>query len=134
MTIETQSEPGPAKRRCVVRGRPLLRICGIEMPRADGRGAESRLFRRRVMAYVGECGGEAALSEFDKGQIAALATIEVRISAIRKTMLQGDDVASDELIRLTSESRRILNGLRAKATKSKPTAPTMRERLMGGGA
>ena len=119
MTIEAQT--GKAKRRAVRGGRPLLLVHGIEMPRADGRAVESRLFRRRVMAYVAELGGEETLTEFDRGQIAALATIEVRISAIRKTMLQGNDVASDELIRLSSESRRILNALRSKA-KAKPTA------------
>jgi hypothetical protein len=118
--IETVPEPSPKKRRGGPRGKPLHRVHGIELPRVvDRRRAESRLFRRRIEAYVAECGGESVLSEFDRGQIAALATIEVRIAAIRKAMLQGTDVESDELVRLTSESRRILSGLRAKMQKAK---------------
>src|SRR5579871_2062799 len=113
----------PKKRRGGPRGKGLRRIHGIEVPRVvDGRRAETRLFRRRIQAYVIELGGEANLNEFDRGQVAQLATIEVRIASIRKAMLDGDTVASDELIRLASESRRILNGLRAKAGKAKQSA------------
>jgi hypothetical protein len=107
--------------------RKIRRIHGIEQPRiADGRGSHARLFRRLVAAYVRELGGEDSLSELDKGQIAQLVTIEVRLASLRQAVLEGKDVPDDVVIRLGSEHRRALNALRSKA-KAKPAMPSIDE-------
>jgi hypothetical protein len=108
--------------------RRIRRVLGVELPRvSDGRSADARLFRRLVEVYVRELGGEATLTEFDKAQISQLVIIEVRLSSLRKDVLEGRDVPADKIIRLSSEHRRVLSGLRAKATVKPPAGPSLDE-------
>jgi hypothetical protein len=97
---------------------------GIELPRIDGRTLFARRYRRRVLAYSNELG---ELSEVDKAQVAQLVTVELRIEQLRDEQLQGRLTDGDELIRLSSEHRRIATGLRTKAAKNKPDSPCLQD-------
>lgn len=128
MTIEAQADR--PKRRSTVRGRKLNRVLGIELPRVtDARSSEARLFRRLATAYVSALGGEGALSALDRAQVADLCTNGVKLAELRKAVLNGRDVPADELVRLSSENRRIFNDLRARTAKAKPAGDPLKEHL-----
>jgi hypothetical protein len=74
-----------------------------------------------------EVGGP--LSAIDKELVAQAAALALRSEQIREAIVAGGPVDADEAIRLTSESRRILLRLKAKATKNKPAVPSITEWL-----
>jgi hypothetical protein len=93
------------------------------MPRVDGRTVESRRYKQLIQAYAGELGNE--LTEADRGLIASAAAVALRIERLQADIVQGRDVAADQIIRLSSEHRRQLAALRARAAKNKPKAPNI---------
>jgi hypothetical protein len=119
------AELSPSRRRRANYRRPRF-AAGIELPRIDGRTQFARRFRRLVVAYANELGN---LTDFDRAQVAQLVTVELRMEQLRAEQLQGRLSDGDELIRLSSEHRRIANGLRANATAAKPAGPTLHEHL-----
>jgi protein-tyrosine-phosphatase len=99
------------------------------MPReADGRTIQARRYKQLVQAYSAELGD--SLTEADRGMVASAAAIAVRIEKLRSDIVRGLDVAEDAIIRLSSEHRRLLVSLRAKADKRKPAGDAaLREHL-----
>jgi hypothetical protein len=66
--------------------RTLYAVSGIPMPReADGRTILSRRYKQLVQAYSAELG--SALTEADKGLIASVAAIAVRIEKLRAEII-----------------------------------------------
>ena len=109
----------PTKRR------PRHTRSGTALPRSDGRTVASRRFRQLVEEFERELGGE--LSEVDRSlvrQAANLVQLNERISA---DVAAGAQVDADALVRVSSEMRRVLSVIRAKATKRKPDAPSALE-------
>ena len=102
---------------------------GVPLPRIDGRKPSARRFRALALAYEAEFGG-AELSESDKALIAQVCGIQIRLEELQAATVAGRDVNTDEIIRLSSEHRRLLNGLRGKAAK-KPAGPSLQEYLAG---
>jgi hypothetical protein len=100
---------------------------GISLPRFDARTRSSRRYRARLEELAAEVGGP--LSAIDKELVAQAAALALRGEQIREAIVAGGPVDADEAIRLTSESRRILLRLKAKATKNKPSGPTLADFL-----
>jgi hypothetical protein len=100
-------------------------IVGIELPRdLDGRSSAARRFKRLCRSFTEEL-GSGDLPEIDRQLIAQAAGMLIRAEQIRAGILVGHAVDGDEAVRLGSECRRILNSLRAKATKNKPAPPSI---------
>ena len=103
--------------------RRIRRVAGVEMPRTvDGRTLTARRYRHLVAAYAGELGDQA--SEVDRGLIAQAAALAVYIERLQRDIVEGRDVSADEVVRLSSEHRRLLTSLRKKAAATKPAGPT----------
>jgi hypothetical protein len=100
------------------RRRPRV-VAGIEMPReTDLRTVFGRRFTRLIRAYSAELGDN--LNEPDRALIRQVCSLQLRIE-----QLDGrDDASADEVIRLSSEHRRLLTALRARASKTKPSGTT----------
>lgn len=101
---------------------------GVPLPRVDGRKPSVRRFRLLAVNYEREFGG-ADLSESDKAQIAQVCSLQVRLEELQAATVAGHEVSADEIIRLSSEHRRLLSSLRRTAATRKPTGPTLQEYL-----
>jgi hypothetical protein len=92
----------------------------VQLPRADGRTIRSRRFRDLTESYAAELGDE--LTEADRGIIQQAAAVQIACEELQMALVEGRDIDSDMLIRLSSEHRRLLAGLGAKAANNKPAA------------
>jgi hypothetical protein len=92
----------------------------VPLPRADGRTVRSRRFRDLVESYSAMFGGE--LTEAERSLVQQAAAVQIQCEELQRTLVEGGDIDSDLLIRLSSEHRRLLAGLGAKAVKNKPAA------------
>jgi hypothetical protein len=93
----------------------------------DGRSPMARRFRDLVQAYSAEIGGE--LTQFEKAMVKQAASLAIAAETMQAKVINGELVNSDDLIRISSEVRRILDALAEKAGKRKPAAPTMSQLL-----
>ena len=107
----------PRVRSRVTNGSKLL--TGI-----DGRSATARRFRDLIADYAREHGGNAALSTAELGMVRQAAAITLRAEQLQAAIVRGEPVLADELIRLSSEARRILSSLRRRHG-SKVEAPSL---------
>jgi len=101
-------------RSAVTNGTKLL--VGIDM-----RSPTARRYRDLVQAYKAEIGGD--LSEPEMAMIKTAASLSLSAEIMQADIVNGKMVNSDELIRLSSEVRRILDAIAEKAGKRKPAAP-----------
>jgi hypothetical protein len=83
----------------------------------DGRSPAARRFRDLIQLYEAEVGG--VLTEVERGLVKQAAALTLRTEQLQAAIVEGRDVAADEIIRLSSEHRRVLAILRTKATKNK---------------
>jgi hypothetical protein len=81
----------------------------------DGRSSSARRFRDLVRAFEGEFNGN--LTEVDRGQIRQAAALGLRAEQLQAAIVRGETVDDDHLVRISGESRRIVDGLKAKAAK-----------------
>jgi hypothetical protein len=79
----------------------------------DGRSATFRRFRDLVADLIREQGRELSISEI--GLIRSAAALLVRSEELQAAAVRNEDLDGDELIRLTSEARRLLQLLRRSA-------------------
>jgi hypothetical protein len=103
-----------ANRSAVTNGAKLL--VGIDM-----RSPTARRYRDLVHAYRAEIGGD--LSEPEMAMIKTAAGLSVQAELMQARIVNGEVVNSDDLIRLSSEVRRILDAIGEKAGKREPAAP-----------
>jgi hypothetical protein len=108
--------------------RPRHTPSGIELPRTDGRTVGAKRYRELVEQLSAELGG-GPLSVIDTGLIRTAAAISLRIESLQVAIVTGAPTDDDEIVRLSSEHRRILSTLRAKASKRKPASPTLADYL-----
>jgi hypothetical protein len=101
-------------RSAVTNGSQLLG--GVDM-----RSATARRFRDLVTELAREHGGE--LSVVELGLIRSAAALTVKAEELQAGIVRGDAVDVDELVRLSSEARRVLQSLRKRA----PAAATSTE-------
>jgi hypothetical protein len=94
----------------------------------DGRSASARRFRDLVMAYEVEIGG--TLSELERGLVRQAAALSLRSEQLQESIVRGEPVDSDTLIRLSGEARRILASLRKRHNGRDPSSATAIEDLV----
>ena len=97
------------------------------MPGVDLRTAAGRRYRYLIESYSDELG--AALTEPEKALVRQIASLQVHIEQLQGAIVGGRDVDADQVIRLSSEHRRLLSQLRARAAKAKPSGPTLSQYL-----
>ena len=94
----------------------------------DGRSPTARRFRDLVQAYSAEIGGD--LSQTEMAMIKAAASLSLTAEMMQADLVNGKMVNPDDLIRLSSEARRLLDALaEKKAGKRKPSTPKLAEYL-----
>jgi hypothetical protein len=67
----------------------------------------------------------SALAESERASIQQLATIQLLIEQMQPGIVEGRCTDADQIIRLSSERRRILADLSAKAAKRQPDGPSV---------
>jgi hypothetical protein len=107
-------------RSAVTNGSKLL--VGIDM-----RSPTARRFRDLVQAFKAEVGGD--LSQTEMAMIKTAASLALSNELRQADLVNGKTVDPDELIRLSSEARRILAVLVEKAGKRKPAVQTLQDYL-----
>jgi hypothetical protein len=93
----------------------------------DGRSATARRFRDIIMDLVHECGGEESLSTAELGLIRQAAAMTLQAEVLQTRIVLGNPVSADELVRLSSEARRVMNSLNKR--KPEPAVPDLRSYL-----
>jgi len=111
----------PTKRRL------RLTQAGIPLPRIDQRTVGAMRYRSLLDSYGAELGGN--LTEADKALIQQIAAMQLRIEQLQAAIVEGQDVDADQIIRLSSEHRRLLTSLRGKVAMNKPAGPTLADYL-----
>jgi len=101
--------------------RPRLRRTrgGTLLPRVDGRLLAARRFRTLVETFESELGG-GPLSAVDREMVRQAAAVALRAEELQTAIVAGRNVDTDAVIRLSSECRRIMAGLKEKSAKHKP--------------
>lgn len=94
----------------------------------DMRTANGRRFRHLVDAYAAELGSD--LSEAELSLIRQAVALQLEAERMQAAIVRGEAVDSDQLIRLSSTSKRLL-GIIAGKTGKRPEAqgPTLQEYL-----
>jgi hypothetical protein len=100
-------------RSAVTNGSKLL--VGIDM-----RSPTARRYRDLVQAFKTDVGGD--LSQADMAMIKTAASLSLSAELMQADIVNGKLVDGDNLIRLSSEVRRILDAIAEKAGKRKPAA------------
>jgi hypothetical protein len=103
-----------------VKRRPRFTTAGIPLPRIDQRTVSAMRYRTLLDSYGAELGG--VLTEPEKALVQQIASMQIRIEQLQASIVEGRDVDADQIIRLSSEHRRLLTSLRAQAAKNKPAA------------
>ena len=117
--LATAKQSRPYKRR------PRQTKAGIALPRTDHRTVSAMRYRALLDSYTAELGGR--LTEPEKALVQQIAAMQLRIEQLQAEIVEGRDVDADQIIRLSSEHRRLLTALRGKAAKNKPAGPTLAE-------
>lgn len=90
----------------------------------DGRSPQARRFRDLILGYTAEF--EVA-SEFDKALIRQAAFLVIKAEDLQAKTLRGEDVASDEIVRLSGQLGRVLAALKRRSNADAPAAPSITE-------
>lgn len=97
------------------------------LPGVDGRSATARRFRDICRSYELEAGGD--VSEVERDLIPQAAGLMVRGEQMLGALIHGEPINNDELVRISWTAKRLLETIRAKADKRKPTGPTIADYL-----
>jgi hypothetical protein len=87
--------------------------------------------RRRLNRLVRDIADDLGFERVTVAERAALfqcAALNLQIELMQQAIVRGDTIENDELIRLSSEVRRLLNALRRRREQTAPREPPMRER------
>lgn len=91
----------------VTNGRRLL--IGV-----DARSKHGRRFRDLIAAYTDEIGGN--LSATDQAMVKQAAALSIRAEMMQAEIVNGVAVNPDDMVRVTSESRRIVETIKTNAS------------------
>jgi hypothetical protein len=92
-----------------------------------GSSKYGRRFRDLIDAFSKEIGG--GLTQFEMSMVKQAAALAIQGEQMQAAIINGEPVNSDDLIRLSSEVRRILAEIAGKAGKRKPAGPRMSQLL-----
>ena len=107
-------------------GRAKISNGSCWLPGVDGRSAGARRFRDLSKAFAAELGGLAVLSEPERALVRQAAGLTLQTERLQVAIAKGEKIDPDELIRLSSEARRALNGTRK---REQPKAASFSEYL-----
>jgi len=93
----------------------------------DGRSASARRFRDICRSYEAEAGG--TITEVERDLIRQAAGLTLRAEQLQAAIVRGEEVDSDQLIRLSSTAKRILGAISDKADKRKVPAASLKDYL-----
>lgn len=102
----------PTARSAVSNGSRLLQ--GV-----DGRSASARRFRDLVREFTAELGGDTIMTEPMRAMVRQASAVTVEAERMQATIIRGEPVDTEQLVRVTNTLSRIMNGLKAKAKASK---------------
>jgi hypothetical protein len=88
-----------------------------------GSSKYGRRYRDLIALYTAEVGG--VLTQFEMAMVKQAAALAIQSEMMQAAIINGESVNSDDLIRLSSEVRRILAEIAGKAGKRKPAGPTL---------
>jgi hypothetical protein len=90
--------------------------------------ARRRRLNRLVRDLADDLGYER-VTVAERASLFHLAALNLQIELIQQAIVRGDAIESDELIRLSSEARRLLNALRRRQQQIVAREVPMRERI-----
>ena len=90
----------------------------------DGRSAPARRFRDLIRAYEEEFD---VASEADKTLIRSAEFLRLKLEAMQAAQVRGENVDSDEIVRMSGELCRVLGDLKRKAQAQAPTALSLHD-------
>jgi hypothetical protein len=95
----------------------------------DGRGATARRYRDVAIALADDLGGQDKLSNSAKILVRHTAALTVKVEALQGKIVAGEDIDTEQLVRLTNTLARTLHrlGLKKTATKAKSILVTLAE-------
>jgi hypothetical protein len=108
------------RRQVISRTRDKVSNGRIASRDVDLRSTSGRRFTFLVQRYSAELGGVDVLGEPEKALIKQISSVQLKIEQMQGLIIEGADVNVDEIIRLSSEHRRLLATLKGKADKAKP--------------
>lgn len=120
-TRNTAATRLPTVRAAISNGKGML-------PGIDGRSAAARRYRDLVADLAADLGGEAALTSAELALVRQAAATTMRAEQLQAAIVRGETVTSDDLVRLSNASARILGALRSKR-QFKPPVPSLKEYL-----
>lgn len=104
----------------ITNGRLLMNV--------DLRSSSSRRFRHLVDSYSHELGAE--LSEAETSLVRQPVALQLQAERMQEAIVRGEPVDADQLIRVSSTSKRLLGIIASRTGKRKPAAgPTLQEYL-----
>ena len=86
----------------------------------DLRSRGGRRFQFLVAAYSAELGGE--LSEAERSLVHQAVALQLEGEKLQERIVRGEDIDADQLIRISSTSKRLLSIIASKAGKRNPAA------------
>jgi hypothetical protein len=95
------------------------------LPGVDGRSSAARRFRDICANYEAEAGGN--VTEVERDLIRQAAGLTLRAEQLQGAIVRGEPISNDELVRISSTAKRLLETIRGKADKRKPAGPSLRE-------
>ena len=115
-------------RSAVSNGSRLL--CGV-----DGRSAPARRYRDLVKAFTAELGGEDILTEPLRAMVRQAAAVTVESENLQSAIVRGENVDTEQLVRLSNVLSRLMNSLTVKAKAVRAgritaKSQSLRERLL----
>jgi hypothetical protein len=116
--------PDPQRRRVPGYGSdPSWGLAGVDM-----RSIEAKRFVRDCRAVAGEIG--PGIGEIGRGLVRQFVANRLHSQAVEAAIVKGETVNTDEIIRLSSESRRLMEALLSLKVQHKTgPQPTIRERI-----
>jgi hypothetical protein len=86
-----------------------------------------RRYRDFIAAFAAEIGLPLGASEM--AMVKQAAALAVRSEMMQAQIVNGEHIEPDDLIRICSEVRRILDAIAAKARERKPSVPTLQDHI-----
>jgi len=96
------------------------------LPGVDSRSATARRFRDICRSYEFEAGGD--VSEVERDLIRQAAGLVVRGEQMQAALIRGEAV--DELVRISSTAKRLLETIRVKADMRKPSGSDLLQQYL----
>src|SRR5690606_12513061 len=85
----------------------------------DGRSAPARRFRDLVREFTAELGGDDILTEPMRAMVKQAAAVTVEAERMQGAIVRGEEIDTEQLVRVTNVLARLMNNLKARAKTAK---------------